>query len=329
MRRGTDVPAVMARVEASLEEAAGSPQGLRGVIHLKPEGDRDANVGRLRHLADIEVDLPSGSDRPVVGGAIRLSKRAVRRALRWYVSPIMDQQSRFNHATLDLIERLRLRVRAGSDEHRGGHGAVATVLDRYPGPGTRARRYAPLFAGRHKVVHLECEDAELLRALDGDGIAAYGVGLEELVAETIRADGLEMALDDPAEHLRRLRPGSVDGLFTSLLATPRSSRELLALLRGAEQALAPGGVLIVETADAEELGAGEPSPTGARPIHPGAVRAALLATGFSDVRTELVAVPPAPIGAMENDASLAEEIERIDDLLTRRHVAAVVATKQR
>jgi len=324
MRRGTDVPAVMARVEASLEEAAGSPQGLSGVIHLRPEGDREVNVGRLRHLADIDVDLPSGSDRPLVGGAIRLSKRAVRRALRWYVSPIMDQQSRFNHATLDLIERLRLRLRAEGPERPGPPG-----VDRHPDSATRARTYVALFAGRSRVVHLECEDAQLLFALGGNGIAAYGVGLDETAVEATRAAGSEVMLDDPTEHLRRIPRGSVDGVFTSLLVTPRSPRELVAVLRGAAQALAPGGVLVVETADAAELGGGEAGSVPSRPMHPRAVEAALSATGFSDVHTDVEGLPEPDVGAATSDASLAEEIERIDDILTRRRVAAVVATRPR
>ena len=80
-----------------------------------PEGDDDLGIALLRGPADVQVELPSGSDRPVVGPVIRFGKRLVRRGLRWYVAPIMEQQSRFNHSLLDLIERLRLeneRLRA-------------------------------------------------------------------------------------------------------------------------------------------------------------------------------------------------------------------------
>ena len=73
-----------------------------------PEGDDDLGIALLRGPADIQIELPSGSDRLVIGPAIRFSKRLVRRALRWYVAPIMAQQSRFNHSLLDLVERLRL-----------------------------------------------------------------------------------------------------------------------------------------------------------------------------------------------------------------------------
>ena len=44
----------------------------------------------------------------MIGPAIRFAKRLVRRSLRWYVAPIMEQQTRFNHSLLDMLERLRL-----------------------------------------------------------------------------------------------------------------------------------------------------------------------------------------------------------------------------
>lgn len=108
--RGTDVPTMMSRVEATLDTAAASPEGAAGVLRIRPEGDREVKVGRLRGRADIETGFHSGSDRPVVGSAVRFGKRLLRRSLRWYLEPMMEQQSRFNHATLDAIEQLRLRV---------------------------------------------------------------------------------------------------------------------------------------------------------------------------------------------------------------------------
>ena len=44
----------------------------------------------------------------MVGPVVRIAKRAVRRGLRWYIGPIMEQQSRVNQQLLDVLERLRL-----------------------------------------------------------------------------------------------------------------------------------------------------------------------------------------------------------------------------
>lgn len=120
MMRNTEVPQVMTMVEAALLRAATAP-GSRRPIFLTPEGESDGDIARLRRRASIEVEFHSGSDRPVVGPAIVFAKRAVRRGLRWYLRPAFEQQSSFNHAVVDLLERARLenqRLRTEIDRLR-------------------------------------------------------------------------------------------------------------------------------------------------------------------------------------------------------------------
>ena len=73
---------------------------------------------------------------------------------------------------------------------------------------------------------------------------------------------------------------------------------------------------MIETAGPDELRAGGPG----GPLHPGAIRAALEATGFAGVRAELVAPTAAAVTDDEGGPALALEVERIDDLLSRRQV---------
>ncbi|MEA2843728.1 MAG: hypothetical protein QOJ69_1399, partial [Actinomycetota bacterium] len=129
---GSDVNVMMTRVETALARAArarrrGDGEAPKGPIYVFPEGDDDLGIALLRGPADIKIELPSGSDRLGIGPAIRFAKRLVRRSLRWYVAPIMLQQSRFNHSMLDLIERLRLenerlRTEVESQIHDGQDG---------------------------------------------------------------------------------------------------------------------------------------------------------------------------------------------------------------
>jgi hypothetical protein len=314
----------MARVEATLEDAARSQGAARGVLPLAPEGDAEVNVGRLRHAADIDIEFPSGSDRPLVGGAIRLAKRVVRRGLRWYLSPIVDQQTRFNHAALDLIERLRLRVArldAGervtvpTDGPAGRRPPLAEDGDRLP-------VYLPLLRGRRRVVDVDCESGDLLEALRREGVGGYGVSFDEAGVGAVTGEGIEMVLDDPVEHLRRLPPGSVDGVFASLVASPRSGRQLVALLSAAAHAVADGGVVVVESTD---VGA-QPRPGRPAPLHPEAVAAAFQVTGFSEVRGEVVTPRLEPLATATDETVLGRAIERIDDVC-RRGTTAIVATK--
>lgn len=121
MLRETDVGRMMTRVATTLQRAARSPEGAVGVLHLAGEGDDDVPVGVVRAGADIPIEFPSGSARPVIGPAILFAKRVVRRGLRWYLAPIFEEQSRFNHSVLDLVESLRLQqeqLRADLDDLR-------------------------------------------------------------------------------------------------------------------------------------------------------------------------------------------------------------------
>ena len=108
---GTSVPTMMTRVETALVRAARQPGGVSagGPIFVHTEGDGELGIANLREPATIQVEFLSGSDRPVVGDVIRFGKKALRRGLRWYTTPPWDQQSRFNHALLDLVEKLRLQ----------------------------------------------------------------------------------------------------------------------------------------------------------------------------------------------------------------------------
>jgi hypothetical protein len=109
--RGTPVPTMMTRVETALVRAARQPGGVSagGPIFVHTEGDDELGIANLRQPATIQVEFLSGSDRPVVGDVIRFGKKALRRGLRWYTTPPWDQQTRFNHALLDLVEKLRLQ----------------------------------------------------------------------------------------------------------------------------------------------------------------------------------------------------------------------------
>ncbi|MEA2931831.1 MAG: hypothetical protein QOI56_616 [Actinomycetota bacterium] len=109
--RGTSVPTMMTRVETALVRAARQPGGIgaAGPIIVPVEGDDEVGIAKLRETATVKIEFHSGSDRPVIGTAILMGKKAVRRGLRWYAAPPWEQQNDFNHGLLDLIEKLRLQ----------------------------------------------------------------------------------------------------------------------------------------------------------------------------------------------------------------------------
>jgi len=53
--------------------------------------------------ADARVDLQLDSTRPLVGSLVVFTKRLVRRALRWYLPPVIDQVNAHHRAVVEVL----------------------------------------------------------------------------------------------------------------------------------------------------------------------------------------------------------------------------------
>lgn len=343
MLKGNDVPTVMARVETALGRAGRSRAGRSSIVFVHDLVPDDIGISALRSPAEIQTDLPSGSTRPYVGRAITFSKRVARRGVRWYSKPIAEQQTRFNHASLDLAERLHLendRLAGEVDDLReelesaltaieslqadlqqlraagtGGAGedagapppSVRHALDyrrfedRHRGDAVEVRAllkpYVETFRGCTRVVDLGCGRGEFLSLLRDAGVPASGVDLDEGMVQACLEQGLEAEVGDAIEALRRLEPGSVDGVFCSQVVEHLSTTELVTLLQLAHRRLAPGGRIVVETPNPESLSIFATffyvDLTHTRPLHPEALVWAMESAGFVGVSVDRVQpVPP-------------------------------------
>lgn len=115
-----------------LAPAPGGPNGQSAGERLRTHWR-----GELERWATISAHLPLGGRGPL-GVGLALSRRAVRRVLRWYINPIVEQQNRFNAAavSLDALDRARgcelareihdLRVRVAALEERLAAGEART-----------------------------------------------------------------------------------------------------------------------------------------------------------------------------------------------------------
>jgi hypothetical protein len=74
-------------------------------LDLRPHPDVAAGPAwpEAVRTARVEVGPPPPSGRPGVGPVVTALKRAVERALRWYLPPVTEQVSRHNQAVLEVL----------------------------------------------------------------------------------------------------------------------------------------------------------------------------------------------------------------------------------
>ena len=117
----------------------------------------------------------------------------------------------------------------------------------------KQRFYLPWFAGRANVLDVGCGRGEFLELLRESGGAGRGIDLGAEAVAICRAKGLDAEQADMFPYLAALPAGSLDGLFCAQVVEHLPPERVPELVRLAAAALAPGGVLAIETPNPECL----------------------------------------------------------------------------
>jgi SAM-dependent methyltransferase len=157
--------------------------------------------------------------------------------------------------------------RAFEDRHRGSR---ETIL-------ARLRVYLPFVhaiarAHPQPFIDVGCGRGEWLEMLQAEGVRARGVDLDAGMLEACRARGLEAELGDAVGYLQGLPDASVAGVSGFHIAEHLPFAVLDELIAQAHRVLVPGGILILETPNPENLFVATSSfyldPTHVRPLPP-------------------------------------------------------------
>jgi len=226
-------------------------------------------------------------------------------------------RAREEHAYLELEQRFR-----GTEEE------IRRRLERYRpylapddggpdvgAPDDRAPKALP-------VLDLGCGRGEALRLLAEWGIPAQGIDASARMVERCREQGLDVRTGDLLDALKDREPESLAGVVSFHVIEHLPAVELDRLVRLAHRALAPGGVLILETPNPLSLVAGARNfwldPTHRRPVHPDSLRLLYELAGFPE--TEVLELRPFPESERlpEIDlASLPGELHPLADAVNR------------
>lgn len=280
----------------------------RGVSEIMAHNDAlfarvDQKVDRQeREVRDLTASL--GAALAVVEGAATGVPEAETEALETL------SRAREEHAYLELEQR-----------YRGTEGEIRQRLERY------LPYFEPAEDLAGPVLDLGCGRGEALELLRDHGVPARGVDSSARMVEHCRRRGLEAEVGDLFELLGGLEEGSLGGVVSFHVIEHLPARELDRLVRLAHRALAPGGVLILETPNPLSLVAGARNfwldPTHRRPVHPESLRLLYELAGFGDLETlelrpfpQEQRLPELDLGRLPEDLHpLADQVNRLRDRL--------------
>jgi O-antigen chain-terminating methyltransferase len=210
----------------------------------------------------------------------------------------------------------------------------------------RIERYAPYLEGageRGGVLDLGCGRGESLAMLAEAGVPARGVDASAAMVARCRERGLAAEEGELFETLAGLEPASLGGIVSFHVIEHLPPESLDRLVRLAHRALAPGGVLLLETPNPLSVVVAARSfwldPTHRRPVHPESLELTVRLAGFDPVeRLELrpfpeeERLPELDLASLpEAQRDLADRInrlrDRLDDLLYGCRDYAIVAGK--
>jgi O-antigen chain-terminating methyltransferase len=262
----------------------------------------------------------------------------------------LDRHRRLTH---DLHARLGAALAIAETAQAPGLAAAAKEIsyleleDRFRGTSEdieqRIARYLPYLEGKGDVLDLGCGRGESLAVFERHGIAARGVDGSAQMVERCREQGLRAEAGDLFEYLAAQPEGKLGAVvsFHVIEHLPAASLERLARL--AWRALAPGGLLILETPNPLSLVVAARNfwldPTHLRPVHPDRLQHLLQGAGFEQIE-RLDFSPFGPTETLpelkvadfpEDQQKLGEEIlrlrDRLDDLLFGFQDYGMVARK--
>lgn len=292
----------------------------RRAIEPDAERQKNFNIVLLDLLGDIRNEIAAlradiKSDIAAVQNDVRNADEALARELRDLVHIGVKRNDALIAALDQKIETLAVRIRDAVNPAVLGGVATAPL----PGSGEAAalrddvlyRRledalrgtpdiapYVTLARDHQPLFDAGCGRGELLVAADEAGIGASGCDTNERSVADLKARGVDVTLAGIPECFTDIADGSLGSIAALHVVEHLPVDALFALFREAARALRSGGLLMIETPNAESLLVGASDfwrdPTHIAPRHPAALTLLGREHGFSI--DEVRAVHPLPDG---------------------------------
>ena len=236
----------------------------------------------------------------------RLTKQV--EALAEEQQTIAQQQELF--ATVKDLTDLRFRI--GDVTDRQLDKLYAALEDRFRGTRDeikeRFKEYLPYVKDSAPVIDLGCGRGEWLELLAENGIEAQGVDSNSLQVQQCRARGFNVTEQDLFVYLQSIADAHTGAVTGFHIIEHLSFKALIALLNEVMRVLRPGGLVIFETPNPENVVVGSHyfylDPTHRHPLPSELMEFVFKHQGFGDI--EMLHLHPWDSGRVAGEGQLAE-----------------------
>jgi O-antigen chain-terminating methyltransferase len=160
--------------------------------------------------------------------------------------------------------------------------------------GRRAERYLPIFritppaASGNVVLDIGCGRGEFLAFLQKNNFVGRGIDLNSAMVEEARGRGLDVIEGDALAYLRSLPDNSLAAITGFHIVEHIGFKDLVGLFDSAHRVLMPGGIVLFETPNPENIVVGACTfhydPTHNKPLPPDYLSFVAEARGFGETR---------------------------------------------
>lgn len=276
------------RQRQTIQAANGSLMSIRaGLAQVDAEAARvEAVAEEARETARRSMDSAEAALRELASGRRIVAEAAS--ALGRTIAQARSAQPASGDppAALDGIDdhMLDSLYVAFEDRFRGSKADISSQIERYV---EMVRTTGPVAEGG-VVLDIGCGRGEWLALLKAGGIAARGVDLNEAMVRHSRDEGFDVVEGDAIAYLEGSPGASLAAVTGFHIVEHLPFKVLVGLLNECYRALSPGGIVLFETPNPENLVVGACTfhydPTHTRPLPPDLLRFLAETRGYVDVR---------------------------------------------
>jgi 2-polyprenyl-3-methyl-5-hydroxy-6-metoxy-1,4-benzoquinol methylase len=289
-RTALQAQADVREVRAQMDETRTGVAGMHAQVDVLESGWR-RDMAALRTVSEAQSQDMLSLRQEV--SAIRREIMFQQHRLSRMIEPV-SRETAAPGAPAQIVHNQRLDslYMAFEDAFRGSRDEIKQRLAPY------IERIKLAGAGRPEtpIVDVGCGRGEWLELLRVNGLVAYGIDTNSMMVERTASLGLDVRVADVLEHLRSLADCTRSAVTAFHVVEHLAFPTLVDFLDEAMRVIVPGGIMILETPNPENLRVGATTfyydPTHRNPIPPDPLRFIVEHRGFSNV--EIIRLHPSP-----------------------------------